>query len=90
MSHGPASEWGKDAAAAIKGRIGAWLFAIYTVIYAGFVLINVLAPDVMDTVLGGQNLATVYGMGLIVLALILGIFYNRRCSEAEDRLNKEG
>ena len=92
VSHGPASEWGKDAAAAYKGRIGAWLFVIYTVVYTGFVLINVLAPAWMDAVLGGQNLATIYGMALILLALVMGIFYNRRCSEAEDRLNnhKEG
>jgi len=89
MSHGPATEWGKDPAAEIKGRIGAWLFAIYTAIYTTFVLLNVLSPNVMDAVFGGQNLATWYGMGLIILALILGYFYNRACTRAEDRLAKK-
>ena len=86
MAHGPASEWGVDHAARYKGRLGILLFAIYTALYVAFVLINVLAPSVMDTAIGGINLATAYGMGLIVVALILGVIYNKLSTDAETRL----
>lgn len=89
MSHGPASEWGVDHAARYKGRLGILLFAIYTAFYATFVLINVLAPGVMDTAIGGLNLATVYGMALIFIALVLGYVYNRLSTAAEIRMAAE-
>ena len=52
---------------AYKARLGVRMFAFYTVFYAGFVAINLLSPPTMATiVVAGLNLATVYGMALIV------------------------
>jgi uncharacterized membrane protein YciS (DUF1049 family) len=39
-------------------------------------------------VFSGLNLAVVYGMGLIILAIIMGIIYNNMCTKAEDQMNK--
>ena len=41
------------------------------------------------TVFAGQNLAVVYGFGLIVLAFVMGIIYDILCTNKEDELNKE-
>ena len=35
----------------------------------------------------GLNLAVVYGMGLIVLAIVMGLVYNQMCTKKEDELN---
>jgi uncharacterized membrane protein (DUF485 family) len=35
----------------------------------------------------GLNLAIVYGFGLILFAIILGIIYNYFCTKKEDELN---
>ncbi len=40
-------------------------------------------------VLGNQNLAVVFGFGLIVLAIIMGLIYNWICTDYEKKLNKE-
>lgn len=48
------------------------LFAVYCVLYAGFMVLVAFAPDVLATrVLGGVNLAVAYGMGLILAAVVL-------------------
>lgn len=61
-------------------RLGLTLFAIYLVLYLGFVLINAFAADRMDTiVLAGLNLAIVYGFALIVFALVLAMIYGVLC-----------
>ncbi|TWU60866.1 hypothetical protein Poly51_11480 [Rubripirellula tenax] len=61
-------------------RLGLYLFAIYTALYVGFVLINAFAPDVMDTiVLAGLNLAIVYGFSLIIAALVMALIYGAMC-----------
>jgi uncharacterized membrane protein (DUF485 family) len=87
MLHEPASPSGKDPAAAYKSRLGVQMFAFYTVFYAGFVAINLLSPLTMATiVIAGLNLATVYGMALIVLALVQALVYNRKCSRKEQEL----
>ncbi len=87
MLHEPASPSGKDPAAAYKSRLGVQMFAFYTVFYAGFVAINLLSPQTMATiVVAGLNLATVYGMGLIVLALVQALIYNRKCRRKEHEL----
>jgi uncharacterized membrane protein (DUF485 family) len=39
--------------------------------------------------LAGQNLAIVYGMGLIILAAVMGLIYNYFCTRYENELNKE-
>ncbi|MDO8685567.1 MAG: DUF485 domain-containing protein [Clostridiales bacterium] len=89
MSHGPATEWKKDNAASIKSKVGLRMFFVYLAIYAGFILINVIDPNLMATDVGSMNLAIVYGFGLIILAIVLAIVYNGICTRAEERLNKE-
>ena len=87
MMHGPAGPSGRDPAAPYKARLGIRMFAIYTVFYAGFVAINLLSPETMVTVVVmGLNLATVYGIGLIVLALVQALVYNVMCRRREDEL----
>ncbi|HBG24542.1 MAG: hypothetical protein A2X17_08250 [Bacteroidetes bacterium GWF2_41_61] len=87
--HGPAAKLGKDNAASKKTRLGVILFLFYTLVYGGFVLIGLVNPELMGLhVIGAQNLAIVYGFGLIVLAIIMGFIYNAVCTRMENRLNK--
>jgi len=89
MLHGEAVKLGKDESAEIKSRIGLILFAVYAAIYAGFVFINTLSPKTMGTrIFMGLNLAIVYGFGLIILAIIMGILYNHYCTNLENKMNK--
>ncbi|MFA5124047.1 DUF485 domain-containing protein [Zavarzinia sp.] len=88
MLHAPAAPQGKDYGTDYKSRIGARMFLVYALIYAGFVAINVIAPLAMEgTVFLGLNLAVVYGMGLIVFALILALVYTRLCTLKEKELS---
>lgn len=89
MGHGPATKWGKDNATAYKSRLGVILFLLYSLVYALFVALSAVYPDSMNTLVGDQNLAVVYGFALIGGALLLGLVYNYFCSKAEDRLNKD-
>lgn len=57
-------------------RTGLVLFLLYFLAYAGFIGIAALKVSLLRTpVLGGVNLAVVYGMALIVGALALAIVY---------------
>ena len=63
-----------------NSRNGLMLFAIYVVLYLGFVLLSTFYYDRMkQPVIAGVNLAIVYGMGLIVAALVLAMVYMRLC-----------
>jgi len=89
MLHGEAVKLDKDDSATEKSRIGLILFGVYSLIYAGFIVINTLTPKTMGIrVFLGLNLAVVYGFGLIILAIIMGIVYNRICTNLEERMNK--
>jgi uncharacterized membrane protein (DUF485 family) len=84
MGHGPATQWEKDASTATKTKYGIILFLIYCVVYAGFVVINTVTPKTMGVIIfSGLNLAVVYGFGLIIFAIVLGLIYNQICSNAE-------
>jgi uncharacterized membrane protein (DUF485 family) len=88
MYHGEAAKLGKDNAEKIKSKVGLILFGVYSVIYAGFVFINTLSPKTMGVkVILGLNLAVFYGFALIILAIIMGIFYNYYCTKMENKLN---
>ncbi|MDB5014904.1 MAG: hypothetical protein JWQ25_3106 [Daejeonella sp.] len=90
MHHGPAAELGTDHASAKKAKLGVWFFYLYLFLYAGFVVVGVLNYELLGLeVFGGLNLAIVYGIGLIVFAVLLGVLYNNMCSRYEDDLNKE-
>lgn len=88
MLHEPAVTSGIENASKKKASLGVWFFFIYLIFYAGFVVIGVLNYELLATeVVAGLNLALIYGMGLIVFAVLLGILYNYFCSKYEDDLN---
>jgi len=88
MGHGPATDWGEDRASGYKARLGIYLFFFYTAIYAIFVAINVLSPKSMGIIVFAElNLALVYGFGLIILAIVMGLIYNHLCTRKENELN---
>lgn len=90
MLHEPASQSGPDPASEYKTRLGVWMFLLYCVVYAGFVVINLVSPTTMErTVLWGMNLAVVYGMGLIVFAVVLAVVYDLACRRRESALSNK-
>ncbi len=90
MLHEPQVNPAKDPAARYKSRLGMRLFCVYGGFYLLFVVINLVQPAWMGTmVLGGLNLAVVYGMLLIVMALVLALWYDRACRREEQRLHQE-
>lgn len=87
MHHGPAVKMEKDSAWKYKEKLGVVLFIIYCIVYAAFVLINTLNPKLMEVIhVMGLNLATFYGFGLIVLAVIMGFVYNHLCTRMEKKM----
>lgn len=90
MLHEPAVELGRDDSIPKKTRLGIVLFFIYLLVYAGFVVIGTLYPKKLGlSALGGLNLAFVYGMGLIILAVVMGLIYHFICTHFENTTNKE-
>jgi uncharacterized membrane protein (DUF485 family) len=90
MNHGKAVKLEKDNAVDKKAKVGLILFFVYSLIYAGFVFINTLETSIMSTkVFFNLNLAVVYGFGLIILAIVMGVLYNHYCTKLEDRMNNE-
>ncbi|MDO9695386.1 MAG: DUF485 domain-containing protein [Candidatus Latescibacteria bacterium] len=89
MLHGPARSSGPDPASGYKTRLGVVMFIIYCVVYAGFVMTNVVNEGrAMQTIVfAGLNLAVVYGFGLIIFALVLALIYNHLCTRKERELN---
>lgn len=83
MDHGPATEWKTDKAESFKSRLGLIMFAIYFPIYITFILISVISPRTMGMDVGSLNLAIVFGLGLIVLAIVQAFVYNSICSRRE-------
>lgn len=88
MLHEPAvTSHEADEAAAYKRRLGLWMLLAYGIIYVFFMVINVAWPSVMGTdVVGGLNLAIIYGFALIVIAFVLAIWYNIACTRHEKHL----
>jgi len=69
-----------------NAKIGLVLFVVYLLCYAGFVGLNAFSPQVMaQTPYPQINLATVYGFGLILLALLLSLVYGVLCFFCGDR-----
>lgn len=90
MLHEPANTAPeKDKAVGYKTKLGTRMFFVYAMIYAGFVLINIIKPVLMEKeIVFGLNLAVVYGFGLIILSLILALIYNAFCIKKEKDLNE--
>ena len=86
MLHQPTAPVADDPAYPSKRRLGVWMFLIYSLLYAGFVAVNLLAPRLMEArILAGVNFATVYGLGLILLAIALALLYNLLCLRHEHK-----
>ena len=65
-----------------NSRNGLILFAIYVILYGGFMALSAFKPDLMaQTALAGVNLAIIYGMALILIALILAAIYMYLCRQ---------
>ena len=87
MLHEPATPAEKDPAGPYKMRLGIRMFIFYALFYAGFVAINLLFPLAMGAIVFlGLNLATVYGVTLIIVALIEALIYNHMCNKKENEL----
>ena len=63
-----------------KSRIGMRMTLLYSVVYVGFVALSVFTPACMGArAILGLNLAVAYGLGLIVVAVVLALVYNQLC-----------
>ncbi len=90
MLHGPSVKLGEDKASKKKASLGVKLFILYFILYAGFTYISITYPSLMGTkIIFGLNLAIVYGFGLILVAIALGLIYHLICSNFERKMNKE-
>ena len=87
MGHGPAVKLGKDNAASFKTKLGVKMFVAYTLVYFTFVILNTTNPKMMESIIFGQTAAVIWGFGLIILALVMAIIYNRSCTKAEEQMN---
>lgn len=83
MSHGPSTVWKDDSSVRYKSKLGVVMFLIYALIYGSFILISVAFPQWMKKDIGSLNVAIIFGVGLIVLAMILAFIYNHLCTLAE-------
>lgn len=60
------------------------MFVFYSLFYASFVALNLMAPLSMEaTVFLGLNLATVFGFALIIVALAQALVYDAICRRRE-------
>lgn len=89
MSHGPSTKWDKDKAIPFKIKLGLWMFSGYLLLYIGFIFINVWNPKLMAIDIGSLNLAIVYGLALILIAIILAVIYNILSTRLEKRFSKD-
>lgn len=87
MHHQPSSPLEIENSSQKKARLGILFFFIYLFFYAGFVLIGVFNYELLANDIGGINIALIYGIGLIVFAVVLGVLYNFLCSRYEDQMN---
>lgn len=74
-----------------NARIGYILFAVYLVLYGGFVLINAFSPETMEsTPFAGVNLAILYGFALIIGAFVLAMLYGVLCKPEDEGDQRKG
>ncbi len=67
-------------AAIVRARIGLGLFAIYVLLYGGYMALVLFRPALLSArPFGGVNLAIASGMGLIAAAFVLAIVYMVAC-----------
>jgi uncharacterized membrane protein (DUF485 family) len=80
----PPQKAAHDAHVAPNARLGLALFAVYLALYLGFMGIAAFKYEWFNRApFGGVNLAILYGMGLIVAALLLALLYMALCKRDE-------
>jgi uncharacterized membrane protein (DUF485 family) len=68
-----------------NARMGLVLFAVYLVLYGGFVLLNAFSPETMEaTPVAGINVAILYGFGLIIAAFVMALLYGALCDSNDE------
>jgi uncharacterized membrane protein (DUF485 family) len=61
-------------------RLGLFLFFLYSAVYLAFALTSAFSPKLSQVqLLGGVNVATWWGLGLIGLAFVLSMIYGICC-----------
>ena len=59
-------------------RVALWLFALYLLLYVGFMGLSAFVPGAMAaSPLAGLPLSLLYGLALIALAFVLAALYLR-------------
>lgn len=81
----PVAKEQEDAAVITHNtRLGLVLFVVYFAFYGGFMVLSAFWPEVMGRpFLGGANLALVYGLALIVAAIVFALVYVNLCRQAK-------
>jgi uncharacterized membrane protein (DUF485 family) len=78
--HPPPHDDDHPELAAANARAGLVLFAVYLLMYGGFVGLSAFAPGLMaQSPGGGLNVAVLYGMSLIFAAVLLAFAYMGAC-----------
>lgn len=67
-----------------NARLGVWLFALYTALYAGFIVLSAFARESMARVYLGLPLSVLYGFFLILAAFVLALIYLRFSRDAAE------
>jgi uncharacterized membrane protein (DUF485 family) len=67
-----------------NARLGLALFFLYLAFYALFVYLVAFQLDLMKQTLAGVNYAIVYGMALIIAAIVLAVVYVMLCKTPTD------
>jgi uncharacterized membrane protein (DUF485 family) len=62
-------------------RTGMVFFILYFLVYSSFVLLSAFAPSLLERQIAGINLAVLSGVGLIMGAIVLAIFYCWICRD---------
>ena len=75
---------GQDPSIRHNACIGLVLFFLYLAFYAGFVYLVAFQAETMKQTWAGVNYAIVYGMSLIVAAIVLAIVYVMLCKTPTD------
>src|SRR5262249_39518820 len=90
-SHGQTPDTSESAGTIARNAFyGLILFAIYLLLYGGFMYVTAFKFEWLSERVFGANLAIVYGMGLIVAALLLAGVYMYLCRADVETTQKGG
>jgi uncharacterized membrane protein (DUF485 family) len=58
-----------------NARLGLWMFALYTALYVGFMVLNAFYREKMAALYFGVTLSVLYGFFLILSAFVMALLY---------------